>query len=316
MCCAEERGGDAVVEPVDAVADVVQVAGDGRQLGLARRVAEPQQHVLGGAGDDAAVPRPVLGVAEHAQVLVRLVDEDLDLVVAAHVVERHRRSWRSGRHLPHLEAVKGLVRRGVARPSTAVDPRRRRAHAAPVEHGVDGGARRPAGAGRREPSLWLLTQPRRPQSAALARARWRGSTRPAPTPLTRDVHRLHRPPPRRSGRRRGRPRRPALSAGPRRPRRRAGRLRALGLASRTSGTKRQRVSCRSSNASPTRSTIVSTWSPCGSPDGHHQPAAVGELPEQLRRHLVGGGRHQDAVERRLLVPAPARRRRWRGATLS
>ena len=39
-------------------------------------------------------------------------------------------------------------------------------------------------------------------------------------------------------------------------------------------------------------------------DGDDQPAAVGELPQQLRRHLVGGGRHQDALERRVLVPAP------------
>ena len=50
--------------------------------------------------------------------------------------------------------------------------------------------------------------------------------------------------------------------------------------------------------------MVSTWSRAAAADGDDQPAAVGELAEQLRRHLVGGGRHEDAVERRLLVPAP------------
>ena len=90
----EERRRDAVVEPVDAVADVVQVAGDGGQLGLALGVAQAQQHVLGDLRDQPGVPVAVFRVAEHAEVVVGLADEDLHLVVAPHVLEgdRHYRT--------------------------------------------------------------------------------------------------------------------------------------------------------------------------------------------------------------------------------
>ncbi len=148
---AEEGRGVAVVQTVHPVANVVQVlARDARELGQTRRMAQPEKDALGDAGDDAAVARPVLCVAEHAQTLVRLAHEHLNLVIATHVAERHQavcacsscRSSASPRS-------RGDSSAGASPDGEPRDPRRRRDLAAPVEHGTDSfaiseGAARPS----------------------------------------------------------------------------------------------------------------------------------------------------------------------------
>ena len=77
-----------MVVAVHAVADVVEVAGDGRKLRFALGIAKPLEDVVGDVRHQPHVPLPVLRVPDLGQRLVGLADVDLDPRVFAHFRER------------------------------------------------------------------------------------------------------------------------------------------------------------------------------------------------------------------------------------
>src|SRR5829696_7221885 len=102
----QQGRGLGVVLAGDDVADVVQVAGDGGQLGQVPVVAEPVEDVEGDVADQVGMEEAVLGVAEPAGELVGEGDVGLDDLVAGDLVEQAelagvgpalRKAHRSGR---------------------------------------------------------------------------------------------------------------------------------------------------------------------------------------------------------------------------
>src|SRR5690606_12853763 len=66
----QHRAGEGVASPSHHVADVVDVAGDGRQLRLPARVAQAYDDVVGNLSHQAAVAFAVLGETDGGQVVV------------------------------------------------------------------------------------------------------------------------------------------------------------------------------------------------------------------------------------------------------
>ncbi len=77
---------DGVIDAVDHVTDVVQVARDLAQLDFAGRSPDVFHHIAGDAADDSDVALAVLGVAHRLQHFVGPVDQGLDLRVFPDVV--------------------------------------------------------------------------------------------------------------------------------------------------------------------------------------------------------------------------------------
>ena len=177
---AEERRPDPVVQVVDAVADVVEIPGDGGEFGRPLRVAEAQEHVPGDLGDQGAVTRPDARCSRARRGSrppcartpgprgrrARAPASPAGGASCASLLSAHVLAVA---HLPHLEVVQGLIGRGV-RDREPRDARRRRPDAAPVEHGVDGVGRALQAQGTRSRRSRSCTQPRRPRSAPSRRA--------------------------------------------------------------------------------------------------------------------------------------------------
>jgi hypothetical protein len=66
---------------VDAVADVVEIAGHGGQFAQASRLIQLLQDLARGRTDEGGMAGSMLGKAEGAQVLIRVVNKSADLFV-------------------------------------------------------------------------------------------------------------------------------------------------------------------------------------------------------------------------------------------
>ncbi len=76
-----------MIDPVDDVADVVEICGDLGEFGFPGRCAQVFHDVAGDAADDACVAMPVLGKAHRPHDFVGAVDEGLRLGVRLHILQ-------------------------------------------------------------------------------------------------------------------------------------------------------------------------------------------------------------------------------------
>ena len=81
-----------MIDPVDDVSDIVQIARDLRQLRIALGKAHRDQDVVRGLRDLADMRKAVLGVAQSDQRLVRFADVGLDGFVSFDFIKCNHRS--------------------------------------------------------------------------------------------------------------------------------------------------------------------------------------------------------------------------------
>ena len=74
---------------MNEIADVMQIAGNARQLHLGRRISERLQDIARDARNTASMPPAMLGVAKPCKLKICRVDEGGEFFVIFHRLQRH-----------------------------------------------------------------------------------------------------------------------------------------------------------------------------------------------------------------------------------
>ena len=105
----DEAAALRVAFAVDYVADVVEIAGDGRQFGNAFGVIGFEQDGAGGFGDAGGMAGAVFGVAQNAQVSIRVVNENANFLISTHLFQSNHANSPSQSSIATAQLGSGIL---------------------------------------------------------------------------------------------------------------------------------------------------------------------------------------------------------------